>query len=555
MWLITVVPKKMIEQLIKVNKPENTWLEYKSYWYWNAGNENIQVGWTEFLKDFSALFNTDVDGVRYFIIGYDEKSANCNNFFLDTHGKSIEILADLESFKKTVVSKLKKHFTNFPVYKKSTNLEEIESFFDVEEVKLLKHRLLVFSIHPTAYLLQLNCDLQGYRQGNIILRKLKSDGTPENVNAPFEDVEKLRNHLQEKCKVSFPSKDHSIEKIVQAYRKKFSPTSTIVSIDSKRDYANGMHFEIFLLQGKQGRTTDTIFVYLPACTSQRKTIEYINSNVPLDENVHKIVLVHERNARGGHTNREKIKEWFCEKYPSSNNVEVWALECFCRDELYKKLFDDQMFHQGNFNISNFVQPYIKGLHTKTADIILTEWFNTSGSPLLIVKGPGGIGKTTLVKHCLDELKKSRESTNILFIDSSEIINNIIKSPKIDNVFDFYSIVAEKNRVLNQFDETQFEISIDNGDLIVVLDGIEEVIAKVGTKFHVNSFIDSIFNTYSDNFENSKILITCRDYFVDTFIEINKNIHTVLLEPFDRSLAEEYFNSRLRNENLIIRKTS
>ena len=56
-----------------LEKDENIWLEFKSFWYWNEG-EDPQKGWGEFLKDFVAIFNTYSIGVdkKYFIIGFND---------------------------------------------------------------------------------------------------------------------------------------------------------------------------------------------------------------------------------------------------------------------------------------------------------------------------------------------------------------------------------------------------------------------------------------------------------------------------------------------------
>jgi hypothetical protein len=60
-----------------IEKEENLWLEFKSYWYWTANNKKIDLGINEFLKDFASMFNTidsHVESERYLIFGFDEKT-------------------------------------------------------------------------------------------------------------------------------------------------------------------------------------------------------------------------------------------------------------------------------------------------------------------------------------------------------------------------------------------------------------------------------------------------------------------------------------------------
>lgn len=161
---------KVIEELI--GRPESLWLEFKSFWYWNEDDKEIAICWGEFLKDFSALFNSCEKGeTKYLIIGFDEKTRTCRNYYIDTNGKGISVIRNLDEFKKSIVSKLKKHFSNIPEYRKSNKLVDIDTLFSINSVAINGYKLLVFTLYPAPYLLQLNKQLQGsetFREGNII---------------------------------------------------------------------------------------------------------------------------------------------------------------------------------------------------------------------------------------------------------------------------------------------------------------------------------------------------------------------------------------------------
>ena len=116
----------------------------------------------------------------------------------------------------------------------------------------------------------------------------------------------------------------------------------------------------------------------------------------------------------------------------------------------------------------------------------------------------------------------------------------MKNPQIEDLFDFYQILAEKYQVKKMFDKNNLELSIDDGNLIIVLDGLDEVIAKIGSKFNINKFITSIFEEYSGNMGKAKIIITCRDYFWNKSIENDYKILSLNLKPFTKEMAKEYF---------------
>jgi len=106
--------------------------------------------------------------------------------------------------------------------------------------------------------------------------------------------------------------------------------------------------------------------------------------------------------------------------------------------------------------------------------------------------------------------------------------------------------------ISKFDKELLKLSIDNGSLIVVLDGIDEVIAKLGEKFDVESFITSIFEEYSSDLNKTKILITCRDHFWN---DVGKKIllPEITLKAFNEKLANDFFFQKLGGEQKKISK--
>jgi hypothetical protein len=177
---------------------------------------------------------------------------------------------------------------------------------------------------------------------------------------------------------------------------------------------------------------------------------------------------------------------------------------------------------------------------------------------MVVKGYGGIGKTTLVKQFLDDVYRNNEETGILFIDSNEIIGELEQIArsrnKIDDIYDFYIAQAgsQDGGEGKSFSRDLLSLSVDNGSLVLVLDGIDEVIAKLGAKFDVLGFINSISTSYSTNLRRTKIIITCRDHFWDALGE-HHGVEQITLRPFNRQLAEEFFDKSLGSSRPKIEK--
>lgn len=541
--------QKIIESLVDQN--ETLWLELKSKWYWSDLKPQGK-DWGELLKDFSALFNSYIspeekEHKKYLIIGVDEVNKKYQDFDVNSRKEKISDLEDLEKLKKAIISKLKRNFVSTPEFRGSNELVDIETFFDITSLTVKENRLLIFVFHAAPYLLEVKKLLDGnetFRRGSIIIRKIKQDGTPENDNASHEEIEVLKEIVKSKQEAIYPDRDTSIKKTVEAFKDKIAPSAEMLNLASEKS-SSGIYFEIFRVQGDFFRTTN--FVYFSKYTTQNKTISHIVENHLLDKEIFNIVPTDKFNKSRGLIDKTRIKQLFQDHQVP---VDVDYLEDFALNKLYGDLFDPQIFHQGNFNISDFVKPYTSSSNDKTVDILLSEWYESPRKPLVVIKGMGGIGKTTVIKHFLDELYNQSQNVYILFINSHEIINDIMKSPKVESIYDFYKIVAEKIDDIKKIDEKLFELSIDNGNLVIALDGIDEVIAKVGNKFNTGIFIDSIFQNYSENLEKAKILITCRDYFWDDSSKSNYPIERIVLEPFSEKLAETYFRYHFTDENKV-----
>ncbi len=541
----------MLEMTVKgliENNDESLWLEYKSFWYWNENTQNKSKGWGEFLKDFSALFNTKSysSESKYLIIGINEKTKTPQDYFIDEHHDTLKVFSDIKAFKTKLVSKLTQNFVCIPEFQGNKSPESAGSFFDVNEVNFKNSKLLVINISEAPFVLEITVPLQGnesFRKGLIPIRKVKNDGTPENCVANNEEANKIISEIENKIFDNFPEKEITIEKIVSIFVEKNFPNAKIVD-PIKENNSSGVRFELFEITGPYIPTIK--FIYIPFHSHQEKTVQFIGDRDLLKaDNI--FILTDSFNKKGGKIDKSRIRSMIEEKCEKTIKIEDFYLDDFALAKLYNDLIDQEIFHRGGFNINDFVKPYSDLSEEKTVDILLSEWCQKKGSPLMVVKGPGGIGKTTVIKFFLDAFYKTQQSSHkILFISSHDIINEITKNPKIDCIFDFYEILANINDIKLRFTKKLLELSVDHGDLLIVLDGIDEVIAKVGSRFNTKELIDSIYQGYSGTLEKTKIIITCRDYFWDS-IESSYNIEVIPLKPFTRSLAIDYFKKHITSE--------
>jgi hypothetical protein len=241
--------KNLLKDLLV--REENLWLEFKCCWK-NTDENKI---WGEFLKDFASLFNTytKTNDIKYLIIGFEEKTKKCQNYN-ENNGEILSIFSDKQEFKTKILKKLRNHFKNTPKYNNMDNLPSVENYFNIDIVNYDNVNLLIFTIQPSPYLLELHKQLVGnetFRSGNIITRGFKNDNSPEIINAPLQKIEELIKYVTKNEKERFPEKKISIEKITTAFKNKYFPSSYIVQREKERNYTSGIFFENFSINGNE----------------------------------------------------------------------------------------------------------------------------------------------------------------------------------------------------------------------------------------------------------------------------------------------------------------
>ena len=516
-------------------KDENIFLEYKSKWYWEHNEKELSKSWGEFLKDFVALHNANHDYIhedKYLIIGINESKQNDERIVditYDLNGEIIKKIQDIDAFKLEITAKIKNNFKNID----NTEIESIN--FKLNYITINSKKILVFNIKPTYNILVLKKDLQDkkitIRKNYVFIRSYKDKTDPEVSIADPIAIDKLKvsANLFKVKMADERKKEISIEKTVNLFTQ-HNDTFKLETPLKGRQWKENILYDIFPLKSIFGNIQ---FIYIHEKTSQKKTYDYLIKNRILDEKSKKIILISEKSKK------ENLKKIF-------NTNEVYYIEEFGSNYLYNEYFDENIFHEGQFNVKNFIEPFAKNSKEKTAYQTLLEWYKKPSNPLMVVKGHGGIGKTTLVKYLINNIPNS-DSTNILFINSNEILNDIIKFNDINDVFHFYEALVKKRQseqeIKKIFDKELLQLSVDNGNLLIVLDGIDEVIAKAGSKFNINKFISAIYTNYAVGSEKTKIIITCRDFFWNNNIKEDYPINTIVLKPFDILLTERFFESK------------
>lgn len=528
----------------KIDSPESPILEFKRQWYWNGKNDNLQDAWGEFIKDIISLGNAYINYCgedRYLIIGYDEGTNKKYNIDIN----KIYKLSNLNIFNKHFVKKLCKVV--------SPTIENIE----VALMDLDGYDLLIFKIPSPVYMLELISELKTKTrhldQGDVLVRKGKKGDSVKTATTQERKILEIQfkdylsfSSVQENINQISDDIQITIENTVQLYINKNSSYSYDEGYPkSFKNLSEKIYFEVYKISEQLGGQKE--FLYIHENSNQSKTYGILKKEKLIND-YESLIILTERPTK---VNEVKRKENIKNTFKASN---VFFIDEFGYEFLYKDCF----FEYQKFNLPIYVESLCADTEGETTALEkLEQWYRFDSLPLVVIKGYGGIGKTTIAKQFLDSVYENNKKSGLLFIDSNEIIDELARATsstkKINDIYEFYvaQINAENYRNTT-FTKDLFRLSLDNGSLIVVLDGLDEVIAKLGPRFDINSFINSIVKECTSSLQKAKILITCRDSFWDS-IDSDIDIPEINLIPFNRKLTEDFFSQAFNQNQSKIKK--
>lgn len=201
--------------------------------------------------------------------------------------------------------------------------------------------------------------------------------------------------------------------------------------------------------------------------------------------------------------------------------------------------------QPPYDLQTFIDPNVRYTSSTALDEI-EEWSGRAAAPVLIIQGSGGIGKTTVAKAFANKLI-SRGGHRVLFVDDKQIIRYILQHQDRSEPFTLYHAYlayADSSDGDNGGGTVRpdlFRANFDSGNITMILDGMDEVVSRVGTQFSIRTFLDSIYPATGEP-TDGKVIITCRAQFLAEE-EIDPNVNTIELLPFDEPLATRYFQGR------------
>ena len=169
----------------------------------------------------------------------------------------------------------------------------------------------------------------------------------------------------------------------------------------------------------------------------------------------------------------------------------------------------------------------------------------------VLIAPGGMGKTSLCWAMVYDLSTRKSQHRSVVFIQAESLRNYFASEGIANihirtVYELYEFYSKAQGQTNVYDVTTFDLAVLCGNIVVIIDGLDELVSLLQERFELDRFLASIQMLHNE-LGSSNVLITTRDgpLLDESRLEELGMVRYYLL-GFDEANCARYAQRRFRN---------
>ncbi|MEA9654744.1 NACHT domain-containing protein [Xanthomonas campestris] len=204
-------------------------------------------------------------------------------------------------------------------------------------------------------------------------------------------------------------------------------------------------------------------------------------------------------------------------------------------------------------IPQYVQPItrdgaVKGPMTRKQYVDVLRNNSGGSSPIHVIVGPAGIGKTTFCDLIADDI--GVESRRRVVLLSATDFREVSPTKQVRSVSDLYMMAVEEGftEAGESIDSHNFEVNLGCGNFVLMIDGFDELESHLGADLDFEAFISSLTDL-EESFRNVLVVLTVRDYGKERFLKV-PSISLVQLRGFDRGDTELYLLQELTAPQVV-----
>lgn len=339
----------------------------------------------------------------------------------------------------------------------------------------------------------------------------------------------------------------------------------IISLEEGTDYSKGYRIKFELWEVKTPKIEHVLVLYNHITISQTierflhvvttrdislksLTLLRIDEGPANPELAHEITLKYPGLSLSQFTLKEFIRD-YCIDQELMTDVLVWTEPNFIDQPIYSVKDADQEKLEGP--AIAFLQKLLNFPTSFAAHLILAD--GGDGKSILcsqLVNSINCIGETYNKKAILLPIETIRD------LISSEMARNY-RIASIYDIYNLFSLVENKsNNSYPNVIKNDFEVRVFCGNLVVVIDGLDELVAVFQDRFDKVSFFKSVLEL-NEQLKESQILLTSRGNIFSDSQEYLEHLDIYRLKGFDIDECTRYFKKRFSGEDRkdeIIRKS-
>lgn len=197
---------------------------------------------------------------------------------------------------------------------------------------------------------------------------------------------------------------------------------------------------------------------------------------------------------------------------------------------------------------------LRGEHFGTKDYVSKLLTSTNDySPVQVVIGPAGIGKTTFCDEIASYINEQNKKRVVLI--SATDFRDVSNSAPIESVSDLYRVAMDHDLIdeMRLIESHNFEINLACGNLVLLIDGFDELESHLGDSLNFEKFMHSL-SDLEECFRKVLVVLTVRDYDEGRFSGFGQ-VTISRLSGFTEDDTDKYLRSRLIDSALIKRAKS
>ena len=357
----------------------------------------------------------------------------------------------------------------------------------------------------------------------------------------------------DKPKLGFIDKDNpdgSFERFEDLLSISCKKRQLVIPIDESTDYSKGKKVKYEFWRG--WAPAEQYFLYINPYASLTQTIQALAESMSRHKIFSKSIYIIRRDKSASGYLRRLFDENGIKAEIFENTIKEYIWD-FCIDGDFKCAIDSE-------TLTNYVDQSLLAYDGSTsqsetsARIFLSEKLSSPPEhAAILIEAAGGMGKTWLCRSLAEDLQRKLGPNGLVVLIQAEILRAHlvevgIGQVEVRSLYELYLLYGRAVQDTRSFDRATFDLAVISGNIVIIVDGLDELATVLQAQFDVADFLTSV-NDLSMSLKSSQVLITTRNSLIAEDFDLDKyRIKRHQLLGFSSKDLEAYASKRFRQRS-------